>query len=105
MKSFARNTVTKQSTRRQSQRKTNWDCSVDTQHLKLLFQGTALSFDFFKRFFKFPGNLPPLNLLILTAVDGGPTTTPINPKLSLAIDSQAFQSTGFCISYQFFSLK
>ena len=37
----------------------------DTQRLKLLFPGTALSFDFLKKCFEFPGNLPPLTLLIL----------------------------------------
>ena len=39
--------------------------STDTQRLKLLFPGTALSFDFFKKRFQFPGYLAPLNLLIL----------------------------------------
>ena len=38
--------------------------STDTQRLKLLFPGTALSFDVLKNCFEFPGNLPPLNLFI-----------------------------------------
>ena len=39
--------------------------STDTQRLKLLFPGTTLSFDFWNKRFEFPGNLPPLNMLIL----------------------------------------
>ena len=41
------------------------ELSTDTQRLKLLFPETALSFDFLKKCFEFPGNLPPLDRLIL----------------------------------------
>ena len=36
-----------------------------SQRLKLLFPGTALSFDVLNKCFEFPGNLPPLNLFNL----------------------------------------
>ena len=39
--------------------------SIDTERLKLLFLGTALSFDFLKQCSEFPGSLSPSNLLIL----------------------------------------
>ena len=44
-----------------------------TQRLKLLFPGTALSFDFLKKSSEFPGNLPPSNLLILRTRAAGTT--------------------------------
>ena len=49
--------------------KLNRNFSKDTQRLKLLFPGTALSFDFLKNCFEFLGNISPINLLIFRTRD------------------------------------